>query len=91
MSNTRWLVLHNCVIRLLDNWNVLKHFFLFAVVEDKSQSAEAILTQFNDEYVKAYLLFLKYWLYFFNNFNILFQSRKILIHKLYNNSEQIIH
>ncbi|XP_067212375.1 SCAN domain-containing protein 3-like [Linepithema humile] len=91
LSNTRWLVLHNCVIRLLENWEVLKNYFLVAVVEDKSQSAEAILAQLNDESIKAYLLFLKYSLHFFNNFNILFQSRKILIHKLYNSSQQIIH
>lgn len=73
LSNTRWLVLHNCVIRLLDNWEVLKNYFFFSTVEDKSQFAEAILAQFNDDFVKAYLLFLKYSLYFFNNFNILIQ------------------
>jgi len=27
---------------------------------------------------------------FFNNFNTLFQSRKILIHKLFENSQQLI-
>jgi len=36
------------------------------------------------------LLFLKYILNFFNNFNAFFQSRKILIHKLFNNRQQLI-
>jgi len=39
---------------------------------------------------KAYLLFLKYVLNFFNAFNALFQSRQILIHKLFKNSQQLI-
>lgn len=86
LSNTRWLVLHKCVVRLLDNWEVLKHYFIFAVHEDKLQSAETILTYLNNNVVKAYLLFLKYSLNFFNSFNALFQSRKLLIHKLFVNS-----
>lgn len=90
LSNTRWLILHNCVIRILDNWEVLKHFFILAVNEDKLRSAEIILDQLNNNSTKAYLLFLKYSLNFFNTFNALFQSRKVLIHKLFNTSQQII-
>jgi len=90
LSNARWLVLHNCVIRILDNWEALKNYFVLAVTEDKSGSAEMILTQLNDNSLKAFLLFLKYSLYFFNSFNALFQSRKILIHKLFGISQQII-
>lgn len=36
------------------------------------------------------MLFLKYSLHFFNNFNALFQSRDILIHKLYKSSQELI-
>ncbi|XP_067214127.1 SCAN domain-containing protein 3-like [Linepithema humile] len=90
LSNTRWLILHKCVTRLLDNWEVLRNYFMLAVVEDNLQSAEIILTQLNDDSIKAYLLFLKYSLNFFNHFNALFQSRKILIHKLFINSQQLI-
>jgi len=63
---------------------------MLAVVEDNLQSAEIILTQLNDDSIKAYLLFLKYSLNFFNHFNALFQSRKILIYKLFINSQQLI-
>lgn len=61
-----------------------------AVVEDKLKSAEIILNQLNDHFIKAYLLFLKYSLNFFNNFNALFQSRKVLIHTLFENSHRLI-
>ncbi|XP_067217224.1 zinc finger BED domain-containing protein 5-like [Linepithema humile] len=90
LSNTRWLVLHKCVVRLLNNWEVLKNFFILAVVEDKLKSAEIILNQLNDNCIKAYLLFLKYSLNFFNEFNALFQARKVLIHTLFENSQQLI-
>lgn len=90
LSNTRWLVLHKCVIRILENWDVLKSYFILAVHEDKLRSAEIILTQLNDNSIKSYFLFLKYILNFFNSFNAFFQSRQILIHKLFENSQQII-
>ncbi|KYM89079.1 hypothetical protein ALC53_02462 [Atta colombica] len=66
--------------RLLNNWEILKSYFTLA---------EDILALLNDNSIKAYLLFLKYLLNF-NIFNALFQSRKILIHKLYTCSNQII-
>ena len=90
LSKTRWLVLHKCVTRLLENLKVLQNFFLLAVVDDNSQSAETILAQLNDNTIKAYLLFLQYSLNYFNKFNALFQSRKILIHKLHSSSQKII-
>lgn len=35
LCNTRWLVLHQCVERLLNNWDILKHYFTLAIVEDQ--------------------------------------------------------
>jgi len=67
LSNSQWLVLHKCIVRLLDNWDVSKNYFVLAVVEDKLKSAEIILNQLNDNFIKAYILFLKYSLNFFNN------------------------
>lgn len=90
LCNTKWLILHKCVVRLLNNWEVLKNYFTLAVVEDQSTFAKDILTLLNNNTIKAYLLFLKYSLNYFNNFNALFQSRKILIHKLFISSNQIL-
>lgn len=90
LSNTRWLSFQKCVERLLENWEPLKSYFILAVVEDQSKSAETILEHLNNNCIKAYLLFLKYSLNFFNNFNAQFQSRNILVHKLYIESQQLI-
>jgi len=68
----------------------LKKFFVLAVVEDKLKSAEIILQQLNNDSIKAYLLFLKYVLNFLNHFNAFFQSREILIHKIFETSRQLI-
>lgn len=76
---------------ILKNWQVLEQYFILTVVEDKTKSAENILELLNDKSVKAYLLFLKYSLKYFNSFNALFQSRKILIHKLFENSQRLIY
>lgn len=89
LSTTRWLSRHACIVRILDNWEAIKHFFTLAVFEDKLKSAEDILTEMNNMRSKAYLLFLKYALNFLNSFNALFQSRKILIHKLFDSSETL--
>lgn len=90
LSGTRWLVLQKCVTRLLDNWEVLKHYFNLEIMENKNNSAITIFNYLNNDTIKAYLLFLKYSLLSFNNFNALFQSRKILIHNLVESSEHLI-
>lgn len=72
-----WLVLHKYIVRFLDNWEVLKNYFIFCIVEKKSKSVEIILDLLNNISIKAYLLFLKYSLNFLNSFNALFQSRKV--------------
>jgi len=64
LSNTKWLVLEKCIIRILDNWVSLKNYFVLATVEDNSKSAEIILAQLNDSSIKAYFLFLKLMPYF---------------------------
>ncbi|KAL0104002.1 hypothetical protein PUN28_016986 [Cardiocondyla obscurior] len=68
LCNTRWLILQKCVARILENWEILKNYFIVAVVEDKLQTAEIILDNLNNNKIKAYFLFLKYVLNFFNNF-----------------------
>lgn len=90
LSDRKWLVLQTCVTKLLDNWEVLKHYFYLEATEAKNDSAQTIVDILNDNVVKVYMLFLKYSLNFFNNFNALFQSKKILLHKLSESSEQLI-
>lgn len=90
LSGITWFVLQKFVPKLLNNWDALKHCFYLEISESKNKLAEDIHNILNDDRIKAYMLFLKYSLNFFNNFNALFQSRKILIHKLTKSSEQLI-
>ncbi|KYN09295.1 hypothetical protein ALC57_18591 [Trachymyrmex cornetzi] len=83
LLGTRW--------RLLDNWEVLK-------IQNKNNSAIIIFKTLNNNKIRererererAYMLFLKYTLKSFNEFNALFQGRQILIHKLAETSEHLI-
>ncbi|XP_032690138.1 uncharacterized protein LOC116853266 [Odontomachus brunneus] len=43
LSGTRWLVLQKCVERLLDNWEVLKHYFNLEAFEHKNNSRKSEL------------------------------------------------
>ena len=79
LVDTRWLAMQHCIERILSQWEVLKLLFFQAHTEDKVASAELIMNEFNNPYTKAYLLFLKYVLGYFNQMNALFQSKNNLI------------
>lgn len=82
LVSTRWLSLYQCIERVLEMWNVLQHFFILAAVEDNLKQSTFIHEALNNNEVKAYFLFLKYALNYFNSFNALFQSKNVLIHQL---------
>lgn len=90
LSGTRCLILQKCVAKLLDNWDVLKHYFYLETVKNNNNSAAAISNSLNDCKIKAFMLFLKYSLSSFNDFNTLFQGNKVLLHKLAETSEHLI-
>lgn len=90
LSGTRWLSVHQCVVRTLINWDALTHFFTIAVFEDNLISSSKILDLLKDPKIKAYMLFLKYSLDYMNSFNALFQSGKIQIHLLSKNSNRLL-
>ncbi|KAF0773374.1 protein FAM200B-like [Aphis craccivora] len=77
LADRRWLAMHQCVVKILDCWNSLTHYFLVAVSEDHLKS------------VKAYFYF-KYSLNFFNSFNAMFQTQNIMNHKMYTNSVNLL-
>lgn len=88
-SDTRWLSRQKCIERILLNWNALFEYFKFALNQDKLKSAELIYNELSNECTKAYLLFLKYVLVYFNSMNALFQSKKTLVHVLHSESRKI--
>ena len=85
-SQTRWLSLHKCVDRILEQWDVLKQLFTLAQVEEKNPVAKLIYHEIQNPYNKAYLCFLQYILPLINAFNAFFQSDKVLIFKIFNDS-----
>ncbi|XP_018800383.1 PREDICTED: uncharacterized protein LOC108975974, partial [Bactrocera latifrons] len=89
MCATRWLSHHRCVESVLENWEVLLEFFKQAAAQDKLKSTEISSFELNNECNRAYLLFLKYVLNYFNTLNAPFQSKVPLIHVLQRESEKL--
>lgn len=82
LAETRWLSRHACIERLLDSWDTIKHFLNEMVMSEKTKSGENLLCVMQNIDVKAYFLFLKYILHFFNEFNAFFQAVETRIHLL---------
>lgn len=89
-SKTRWLALLKCVERVLDQWDVLINLFRLAAFEDKNQVGNLILNELQNPFVKAYLMFFKFILPVFNQFNAVFQSEKVMIHIISTECERFI-
>lgn len=90
LSETKWFVLHKHVVKILDNWEFLRNYFYTESEGKKSKAAKLILDMLNNDKCKAYVLFLKYILIFFDRFHALLQTQKIVIHKLAKSCEQLI-
>lgn len=82
LSQTRWLSLQMVVNRILEQWQPLELFFTRAALEDNLQSAKTILHALKNPIYKIYFSFLSYILELINKLNVLFQSEKVLIHRL---------
>lgn len=79
---TRWLSLESVVLRLLEQYNALKLYFVDALVNDRLLAAETILQKLNDPLSKPFLQFLKFILPIFNNLNREMQSTSPQIYHL---------
>ncbi|KAG0423203.1 hypothetical protein HPB47_001008, partial [Ixodes persulcatus] len=88
-SETRWLVLHQCVERVLQEWETLKLLFLQAATEDRIVAAELILKDMNP-ITEAYLKLMQYVLGFFNKLNAMFQSKDSLIAVIQEESQRLL-
>lgn len=82
LSGTRWLSMQHAVQRVVENWQVLLNYFRLLKTEENSKTVDFIFDELNNTCTKAILLFLKYILRYFNTFNALFQSKKLLVHDL---------
>ncbi|KAK0172507.1 hypothetical protein PV328_005815 [Microctonus aethiopoides] len=86
----KWLSLHQCIVGLLKYWIPLICFFRSESMESKNLAAIDIYKSFYNDELHAYLLFLQFTLDIFNEFNDLFRSQEIQIHKLAERSRWIL-
>lgn len=82
LCDTRWLSHYSCIDRVLESWDTIKYFLNEMVMSDKVKSGEYLLSLMENVEIKAYFLFLKYVLNFFNSFNAFFQAHETRIHLL---------
>ena len=85
-SQTRWLSLHQCVARMVEQWPALRSFF--ASTDERLVVVQRTLERLDNPTLKLYFLFLDEVLPLFNCFNQLFQSERPLLHVLH--SELIV-
>ena len=69
-SQTRWLSLHQCVARMVEQWPALRSFF--ASTDEKLVIVQRTLERLDNPVLKLYFLFLDAILPLFNRFNQLF-------------------
>ncbi|XP_044745067.1 uncharacterized protein LOC123306930 [Coccinella septempunctata] len=92
LYDIRWLSLHACVSRILEQWSPLQLFFNGQYLEDKRQhaSCEFLFNAFNDETVKLYLNFLDFILPIANKFNVIFQGDYPVVHRVYRDISEML-
>lgn len=80
-SQTRWLFLHSCVNRVLEQFNALKLYFQGELLID--HKAKQIFEKLSNPCSELYLQFLDFVLPILTTLNILFQSQSPQIHLAY--------
>ena len=86
---TRWLSLHACVSRVIEQWDVLIQYFQAVVDQDNLLVSQKILNHLQNPIWKLYFHFLDFVLPKFTEVNIMFQSAKTSIHCLHNGLQTI--
>jgi hypothetical protein len=81
-ATTRWLSLSDCIIRILDQWDVLKLHFGLAAKNERCYSARILHDMYADSTNRLYLQFLSPVLAEFAEMNKLFQHREADQYKL---------
>ena len=81
-SQTRWLSLEQCVVRVLEQWQALEAYFTETAERDRLVSSTTILSALKNPVFQLYYHFLSFVLSKFNRFNKLFQSETPNIHFL---------
>ena len=89
LYDIRWLCLHSCVARILEQWAPLKLYFTSQYLIDRVLASERCYSALNDKHSKAYLLFLDFVLPLTNKFNELFQAQYAVLHRLWKEATEL--
>jgi hypothetical protein len=89
LYDIRWLCLHSCVARILEQWTALKLYFSSQYLVDRIMASERCYNSLNDKLCKAYLLFLNFVLPLTNKFNELFQAQYAVLHRLWREAVEL--
>ncbi|XP_066583780.1 protein FAM200A-like [Prorops nasuta] len=90
LCDTRWLCRYQCIERILTSWNSIVNFLREMVVSENSKTAQDLLSTVENVDTKAYFLFLKFVLNYFNSFSAYFQTRETRVHLIYDKSVQLL-
>ncbi|XP_047226593.1 uncharacterized protein LOC124871367 [Girardinichthys multiradiatus] len=80
--STRWLSLLTCIQRVLNQWDALQAYFNSHEEVERSAKVRDLASHLRDPIVKAYFMFLSAALKPLYEFNIVFQSEAVQIHRL---------
>ena len=83
LCQTRWLSLHSCISRVIEQWEALEEYFKAVANEDKLLSSNKILSLLQNPLWKLYFYFLDFVLPKFTQLNVMFQSSKTSVHCLH--------
>ena len=95
----RWLSLEKMLIRIIEQWPNLRHFFLVTVVEDKQfkstiskseQYQRIVKVLKNEEKTLAYSTFAVYVASIFSKFVVPLQTSTPMIHNLYSMCQDLV-
>ena len=79
-GQTRWLSVHSCVKRILEQWDALILYFTEAVFDDPTHGKYLALGGLKNPFMRIMMMFLDYILAMLADFNPLFQSQSPLFH-----------
>ena len=77
---TRWLSLHSCISRVIEQWEALEEYFKAVANEDELLSSNKILSLLQNPLWNLYFYFLDFVLPKFMQLNVMFQSLKTSVH-----------
>ena len=89
LYDIRWLCLHSCLSRILEQWTPLNLYFTSQYLIDRVLASERCYNALNDKVCKAYLLFLDFVLPLTNKFNELFQAQYAVLHRLWKEAVEL--